>query len=698
MRQLLLLISFFLISESLFSQEKQDSVAAATLQLEETNEGTFEVHGEWLFLETEITEYEKLPISATSWEPRETIIWPWQENGTYSEHGWYLGYLSLEDSVHKDFDAAAVYLRGAAEVYINGSLWQRHGKPATSVDDEVLARNFNFFPVQWHIDQPNEIVVRFSNHRKSTLADVGIYTGFVLMTGTYEAFVADQSQTIRTQRRTVGYTIIGFAFAFLLLHLLLFILNQKDRYNLAYVILLVTYILVYLMDIESDSQADVDILYWLYFGETVLIIALHMAILFMIYLFATGEIPLIGYVILALGAATIMKHFYIGNRFFEWLNPVVFFLTYAEIVRFMFKIRYNDKKANVVAFGGGITLILGLTTVVVSVFDVRHPILQFIESNAFAGMIVLFVSMTAYLAMKMTETTHKLELKIEETKKLSEENLIKEREQAELRLLNEQQQMRAQIAELQAEAIQKEDQRKSIELEEARKLQLSMLPQTLPKRKGVNLAAFVQTASEVGGDYYDYHRASADQLLLALGDATGHGVGAGTMVTATKALFQNVDEKMQLPAMLSSISVGLRLMNFKRVFMSMSLLQIYDDYYVYTSAGMPAMLHLSKSTQDIKEVLCKGMALGTSIDFPYQQKSFDFKEGDCLILMTDGLTELINADNQMMPSAWLEEKLLALPKWNADIVSQTIRSAIKDWRGESPLRDDVSVLVISKDG
>lgn len=90
--------------------------------------------------------------------------------------------------------------------------------------------------------------------------------------------------------------------------------------------------------------------------------------------------------------------------------------------------------------------------------------------------------------------------------------------------------LRAQAAELQSRTVEAEarvlkleNDRKAHELEEARKLQLSMLPTRLPAHPHYAVAARMQTATEVGGDYYDFILGEDGSLTVAMGDATGHG-------------------------------------------------------------------------------------------------------------------------------------------------------------------------------
>ncbi len=89
----------------------------------------------------------------------------------------------------------------------------------------------------------------------------------------------------------------------------------------------------------------------------------------------------------------------------------------------------------------------------------------------------------------------------------------------------------------QARAIQAENERKTHELEKARRLQLSMLPKKLPRVPHLDIAVHMQTATEVGGDYYDFHVDESGRLTVVIGDATGHGLNAGTLVSVIKGLF-----------------------------------------------------------------------------------------------------------------------------------------------------------------
>ena len=102
--------------------------------------------------------------------------------------------------------------------------------------------------------------------------------------------------------------------------------------------------------------------------------------------------------------------------------------------------------------------------------------------------------------------------------------------------------------------LEAEHKHKTKELDEAREVQLCMLPQKAPVYPGIDFEMFILTATEVGGDYYDFIQTENDILKFAIGDATGHGAKAGAMVMAGEILFCNYAPEMGLPGFIESIS------------------------------------------------------------------------------------------------------------------------------------------------
>jgi serine phosphatase RsbU (regulator of sigma subunit) len=138
------------------------------------------------------------------------------------------------------------------------------------------------------------------------------------------------------------------------------------------------------------------------------------------------------------------------------------------------------------------------------------------------------------------------------------------------------------------------------ELEAARQLQLSMLPQGKPELLDMDIAWEMSTATQVGGDYYDYTLSADSTLTLTLGDATGHGMQAGMLVTASKSLFQTLSENLNIVETFTTMSRSLNTMNLKRIGMAMNMIKIKDHTMQVSSAGIPPILLYRAATQVIE--------------------------------------------------------------------------------------------------
>ena len=184
--------------------------------------------------------------------------------------------------------------------------------------------------------------------------------------------------------------------------------------------------------------------------------------------------------------------------------------------------------------------------------------------------------------------------------------------------------------------------RKSGELEEARQFQLSLLPKALPEHPGFEIAVSMRTATEVGGDYYDFHLGEDGALTAAVGDATGHGARAGTMVTAVKSLFSAFAGQRAPRALLDDAARAVRRMELGRMAMGLAVARLRDGSLVLSSAGMPPVLVYRGASGTVEEIALSGMPLG-GFAFDFEERRLELTAGDAILMMTDGLPELANA-------------------------------------------------------
>jgi serine phosphatase RsbU (regulator of sigma subunit) len=238
-----------------------------------------------------------------------------------------------------------------------------------------------------------------------------------------------------------------------------------------------------------------------------------------------------------------------------------------------------------------------------------------------------------------------------------------------------------------------EYERKSVELEEARRFQLSMLPKEVPRLKTYDIAVFTHTATEVGGDYYDFHVEPDGTMSITIGDATGHGARAGTMVAVIKALFAGYGD--QSPAeFLIDATEKVRRMELGRMAMALQLARFNGGSVTIASAGMPPAYIHRKSNGEVEEIAHSATPLGTLGD-SYRNIDVALQPGDTLLFMSDGFPELMNAAGQQLGYATAAEAFRDAAKAiDSDAVIAELAKTVRRWHGEQPPNDDVTFVVV----
>jgi serine phosphatase RsbU (regulator of sigma subunit) len=267
---------------------------------------------------------------------------------------------------------------------------------------------------------------------------------------------------------------------------------------------------------------------------------------------------------------------------------------------------------------------------------------------------------------------------------------LRERNRAQIR----EAQLRAQTAEAQARTIEIENERKTHELEEARNLQLSLLPGQLPQLPNLEIAVYMKTATEVGGDYYDFKVAADGTLNIALGDATGHGMQAGTMVTLMKGLFSADPGRMDITTFFRQSSETIKELRLGRVMMAFTLLKIKENKIVFSSAGMPPAYIYRPNTLKVDELSLDGMPLGAMKEFNYKEKCDNLANGDTLLLLSDGLPELKNPNGEMFDYPRVEQIFRDVADKPPQAIIDRLVDAGEVWRKDLLLEDDITLMVI----
>jgi serine phosphatase RsbU (regulator of sigma subunit) len=235
--------------------------------------------------------------------------------------------------------------------------------------------------------------------------------------------------------------------------------------------------------------------------------------------------------------------------------------------------------------------------------------------------------------------------------------------------------------------------RKTAELEEARRFQLSLLPRQLPEHPAYDVAVAMRTATEVGGDYYDFRLTPGGALVAAVGDATGHGARAGTMVTVIKSLFSARPPEGRLSDFLGEANETVRKMELGRMAMALCLARFDDGRMIFSSAGMPPALVRRATDGRVEELAAPGMPLGGLAD-GYDELAVDLAAGDLVVLMSDGLPELPDDAGEPLGYERVSRVVAEAPASTPQELIEALLHAAEEWAGMGPPNDDITFVAL----
>jgi len=242
---------------------------------------------------------------------------------------------------------------------------------------------------------------------------------------------------------------------------------------------------------------------------------------------------------------------------------------------------------------------------------------------------------------------------------------------------------------------QMEESRKSEELEEARDLQLKLLAKKVPDMKNVEVETYIRTATEVGGDYYDFFELDDGTLIAACGDATGHGATSGMMVSITKAGLKGI-QKRSPNEMLTDLNNIVKSVEIGRIRMSLNLLEFKNGHVNISSAAMPPVYHFSKKKNSVNEIELVGTPLGSFYDEEFDKYQVDFEDGDALVLMSDGLPEAPNHTGEMLDYPAVKKCIKDNGSKSASGIKDSLIELSDNWLDGIQNPDDITLVIFKK--
>jgi len=248
------------------------------------------------------------------------------------------------------------------------------------------------------------------------------------------------------------------------------------------------------------------------------------------------------------------------------------------------------------------------------------------------------------------------------------------------------------------ESIAEAERRIDQELEFARMIQHSALPSVFPpypNRRDFDIFASMDTAKEVGGDFYDFYLLSDETLVFLVADVSGKGIPAAMFMMQAKTLLKSLTESgLEASEIFTRANDSLCQNNSADMFVTawMGMLNLKTGLLTYVNAGHnPPVLRIADgSIRFVKSPA--GLVLAGLEGIPYRSHTLQLQPGDMLYLYTDGITEATNAREELFGDQRLMDALSKNNHSDPRSVCNCIRAEVDRFVGDAPQFDDITML------
>jgi serine phosphatase RsbU (regulator of sigma subunit) len=248
-------------------------------------------------------------------------------------------------------------------------------------------------------------------------------------------------------------------------------------------------------------------------------------------------------------------------------------------------------------------------------------------------------------------------------------------------------------------SLDRERTRMKEEIEDARQVQISMLPKSTPQLSWLEIAGVSLPASEVGGDYFDYFPLPNESLAIVVGDVAGHGLSSGLLLAALRSCLYLLRNDLSTPiGVLEKLDDMVRHTTDRRLLATLQCAHFDRAARQVTvaNAGHPAALHYQAASGLLGELALPGLPLGTRLRGTFQEISAPLGAGDLLLLYSDGLIEMSSPSGEAYGDGRLQRVLGEAARTRKPVreIRNTVMADLANFKGDARRADDVTLVVV----
>ncbi|MBN1352459.1 PP2C family protein-serine/threonine phosphatase [candidate division KSB1 bacterium] len=239
------------------------------------------------------------------------------------------------------------------------------------------------------------------------------------------------------------------------------------------------------------------------------------------------------------------------------------------------------------------------------------------------------------------------------------------------------------------------------ELEFAREIQLSLLPR-LPSKIGMlRFAGFMETALEVGGDYYDLYRLEDGRILLIIGDVSGKGIAAALYMVRLQGFMGMLVSQTQSPREILCKMNQLCNAQLKRNFFVTLTIALIDPNSMEMQicrAGHNPLIYFRQLAQRCLSIEPRGLALGLENNGLFEKSLEEVKlalqPGDLIFMYTDGLNETRNAKLEEFGERRIADIICHHHAKPPDQLQTLLLQEVTKFRAHHSAHDDLTFVIV----
>jgi sigma-B regulation protein RsbU (phosphoserine phosphatase) len=236
------------------------------------------------------------------------------------------------------------------------------------------------------------------------------------------------------------------------------------------------------------------------------------------------------------------------------------------------------------------------------------------------------------------------------------------------------------------------------ELEIARKMQLTILPDGVPEVRHLRMSAAYRPMTAVAGDFYEFVPIDPMRIGILVADVAGHGVPAALIASMIKVAMQSVGSCAADP--------GAVLRGLNRILSGQLRSQLVSAAYLwldtenrtarYSAAGHPPLLRWSRGA--LERIESNGLLFGMLEDCDYPVRTMTIEPDERFLLYTDGVIESENGHGEFFGDSRLEEVVRRNQGRPPSECSDALLAEIGRWRPPSvPQQDDITLVIVDVD-